>query len=87
MGDFKSAAQAHCDQAASPVASVEIMEKSTERRSLDCRSFLIKAGELSMRSLTGVQISRKALYQAPPEQLIQRVAASREISALKSPLQ
>jgi Asp/Glu/hydantoin racemase len=52
---------------------------------LDCNSLLVKAAEtmVEMKRLTGVHVSRKLLYQAPSEELVQRVAEVRGIDLLK----
>ena len=52
---------------------------------LDCYRLLVKGAELAvaMRQLTGVHVSRKLLYQAPPQDYVERVAQVRHIDALR----
>lgn len=52
---------------------------------LDAYSLLVKAAEMmvGMHRLTGVCVSRRQLYQAPPADLIRRAAEVRNIPALR----
>ena len=53
---------------------------------LDCYSLLVKSAEamVAMHRLTGIAVSRKLLYQAPPEDLIRQCAEVRNIDALRN---
>ncbi len=52
---------------------------------LDCYRLLVKATEavVAMKRMTGVHISRKLLYQAPPAEYVEKVAQVRNINALR----
>ncbi len=52
---------------------------------IDCYRLLLKATEMvvAMKRLTGIHVSRKLLYQAPPEEYVQRVADVRNIELLR----
>ncbi|MPS27280.1 MAG: hypothetical protein E2576_19985 [Alcaligenaceae bacterium] len=52
---------------------------------LDCYRLLVKATEMvvAMKEMTGVHVSRKLLYQAPPEEYVRKVAEVRNIDALR----
>jgi len=39
---------------------------------------------VAMKEMTGVHVSRKLLYQAPPEEYVRKVAEVRNIDALRS---
>jgi len=53
---------------------------------LDCYRLLLKAAELAvaMRELTGVHISRKLMYESPPQEYVEKVARTRGIAALRA---
>lgn len=53
---------------------------------LDCYRLLLKAAELAvaMRELTGVYVSRKLMYESPPQEYVEKVAQTRGIAALRS---
>ncbi len=53
---------------------------------LDCYRLLVKASEMAvaMKRLTGVHVSRKLLYQAPPAEYVEKVAQVRRIDSLRA---
>lgn len=53
---------------------------------LDCYRLLVKSTEMTiaMKRATGVHVSRKLLYQAPPADYIEKVAQVRNIDALRA---
>lgn len=53
---------------------------------MDSYRLLLKSAELAvaMHKLTGVHISRKLLYQAPPREYVEKVAEVRNINALRA---
>ena len=53
---------------------------------LDCYRLLVKSTEMTvaMKRLTGVHVSRKLLYQAPPAAYVEKVAQVRDIASLRA---
>lgn len=54
---------------------------------LDCQALLVMAGEamVKMKRLTGHHVSRRLLYEAPPQALLEQIAETRSIPKLRSP--